>query len=288
MRKTHWELVNKNEILTLSVSIVAKAVKATNGIHNHADDFRHIDCVQNHIKDFMPKEFTSGPSVMISPLRTFLFYYMFKEAGGLVFRMAKDFADELKQTKIKVPARVIPADNRIICVEFPEGHEYACVYIGCVDNPGADSRGQVYKRLEFQFMRPLAREDRFDRYVLHFYSEDEVVEDAVDLLRETNPEFFVPIDQLKFALNCFLYIHSGRPDLREYKPQKRPLTKKPKEQRRYDKLMEDKDGIPVMLVGFNFLKETQVGAHMQRYWTGKGRTDLVWVYKNAYSKGGAE
>jgi hypothetical protein len=200
--------------------------------------------------------------------------------------MAKDFSDELSQTKMKVPARVIPADGPVVCIEFPEGLQYSCVFIGCAEDPGVDSNGRVYKRLELQFMKPLGREDRYSRFVLHFYSQDEVVEDAADVLRNRYPNEYIPLDLIKFALNCFLYIHSGQPDLREYRPPKRPLTKKPKEQRRYDKMMEDRDGIPVVLVGYDFKKESQVGAHLQRYWTGKGRSDLIWVFKRSYTKGG--
>lgn len=290
MRKTHWEQINKREIIRLNIDHVEKCVKATSGIHKHENDFRHIDCVQNHIKPGMPEALLNETQPMLAMARTFLFYYIFKNDGARIFKIASEFGEELAKTKLNIPARVIPSDNEIICVEFPEWFKYQCVYIGCVDNPGKDSYGQVYKRLEFQFNYPLSDKDLYDRFVLHFYSEDESIEDAVDRLRDKHPEFLKGKENfllyLKFALNCYLYIHSGKPDLREYRPPKRPLTKKPKEQRRYDKMMENMDGVPVVLVGFNFKKETHVGAHMQRYWTGKGRTELVWIYKNPYVKGG--
>lgn len=287
MRKTHWEQVKKHQVIELSIRIMERTIKATNGMHKHADDFWHIDCVQDHVKGLVPKVFLgNGDNLMMSPLRSLLFYCLFKRSGEPLYRMAAAFAEELRQTKMKIPARVIPADNKVVCIEFPEGCKYQCVYIGCAEGIGSDSRGPVYKRIEFQFMYELGAEDKFDRYTMHFYSEDEDIDDAANLLRESYPNFPIALDEIKFALNCFLYIHSGKPDLRDYRPPKRPLTRKPKEQRRYDKMMLGMDEVPVILVGYGFNKETQVGAHLQRYWTGRGRTDLIWVYKNPYVKGG--
>jgi len=282
MRKTHWESINKSSLMLEALIRVSTAVKARAGVHEHASDFLHIDCVQDHISPLLPKEWSpldkAKPTAL---LRQLLIYYIFIRDGQKVYRMAKDFTAELKNTKINVPARVIPADNKIICIEFPEGFKYACVYIACVESPGTDTRGPVYKRIEFRFCDPLTSMDAWDGYLCHFYDENENIDDSVRLLHSD----LVPDEYLKFALNCFLYIHSGKPDLREYLPPQKPLSRKPKVQRRFEKEMQETDGIPVTLVGYSFKKETQVGAHMQRYWTGKGRTDLMWVYKNAYKKG---
>jgi hypothetical protein len=273
---------------------VSKLVEITNKTHDHAADFRHIDCVYDHVKPHVFPEMLSRVNQMLAPVRTLLFYQIFKQDGALIYKMARQFSEELAKLKITVPARVIPADNKIVCIEFEDDFpNYTAVYIGCVDNPGKDSRGQVYKRLEFQFMkRPDGvHADNWDRYVLHFYSEDEEIEGAVDRLKEVNPDFHIPVETLKFALNCFLYVHSGDPDLRQHRPPKRPLTRKPKEQRRYDKMMESQHGVPVTLVGFDFKKErifnaegAEVPAHFQGYWTGKGRTDLKLRWKESYTK----
>jgi hypothetical protein len=293
MRKTHWEQLQKNKLLQLYLDFVSDAVKITDNIHDHESDFRHIDCVMNHVKSILSEErkrhLVPGCNEMISPLRSFLFYHLFRQNGARPYKLAKDFAEQLESTKLSVPARVIPADNKVICVEFPDEYEFSCVYMACIDGPGTDSFGPVYKRIEFQFNRPIGMSDSYERVVLHFYQEDESIEDAVAQVSKRSPDFIgrvISLETLKYALNAFLYIHSGQPDLRQYAPPKRPLTQKPKQQRLFDKMMENQHGVPVTLVGFNFKKETDVGAHMQRYWTGTGRTTLMWIYKSSYTKGG--
>jgi len=241
--------------------------------------------VYNHIEPNFPTKMKEP--LGISPLRAALMYSLF---SGKIYRMAAAFSEELAKVRITVKAACIPADNEIVCIELPPGYSHQCVYIGTTENPGTDSNGPVYKRIELHFSDPLkdsSSEDRWDRMLLHFYSEDEVIDDAINAVQTKSGKTIpVSVELLKFAINCYLYIHSGKPDLRNWNPPKRPLTRKPKVLRKFDRDMEDKSMLPVVLVGYAFMKSTEVAAHFQGYWTGVGRTTLELRFKEPYVKGG--
>lgn len=286
MKKTHWENL-QGTVVRSYIDGVNKAIDVTSGIHKHPSDFAHIDCVYGHIESGFPASFKAGVSPLVSPLRASLFYALFEAGKKRIFRIAEEFSKELAKVSIQVRANCIPAENEIICIELPEWTGYQACYLGTVENPGVDSVGLVYRRIEMHFSKKIGSIDSFDRIFLHFYHEDEVIEDAVaKLVDHWGLNLVVPVDLLKFVVNCYLYIHTGSPDLRAYYPPKRPLTKKPKEQRRFDKMISELSVFPVTMVGFNFKKTSEVGAHFQGYWTGTGRTKLELRWKSAYTKGG--
>jgi hypothetical protein len=181
MRKPHWEHIQKNKQIKLHIDLVKRAVKLTDSVHEHPSDFAHIDCVYNHIKGGFPETMQGGPSPLITTLRGLLFYSMF---SGKIYKIAEEFSRELSQVNISVKAECIPADNEIVCIELPDWSPYVACYLGTVEYPGSDSVGPVYRRIELHFCKPMSSlGDMWDRVFLHFYSEDEVIEDAVNRLK---------------------------------------------------------------------------------------------------------
>lgn len=275
MRKTHWELINKT-------SALANAIKEVDGLVASYRDIspRHLwgmDQIQTAIKPALPASYSVGPAGG-SQLRTLMFYALFR---GKLFYLAEHFAEELRKVKITVMAACIPEADEILCIELPAWTGYQAVYISARRNIGEDSTGDVYCRLEMQFCRLTSVMDKFDRTMIHFYSPDEVIDDGLSRFSDIS----VPVEVLKFAVNAYLYIHSGKPDLREYAPPPKPLSKKPKLLRLHERKCAGQSALPVVLVGFDFKKETEVNAHFQGYWTGEGRKNLSLRWKKPYAKG---
>ena len=209
MRKPHWEHLQKSKIKPY-VDIVKKATRMTESIHEHPSDFAHIDCIYNHIQGGFPAEMKVGVSPLITPLRSVLFYSMF---SGKIYKIAEEFSRELSQVNIQVRAECIPADNEVVCIELPVWSPYQACYLGTVEYPGSDSVGPIYRRIELQFCRPMTPAgDQWERVFLHFYNDDEIIEDSVDRLKERmGCDLPVSLDLLKFVINSYIYIHSGSP-----------------------------------------------------------------------------
>lgn len=273
MRKTHYEKLLKTGVNDL----IKKVTAATTVLFGRSVSLSDLDSLQNSLQPLFPPALSAGPQGGTS-LRSLMFYSFFSKK---IFYLAEAFAQELRKIRITVKANCIPESNDIICIELPEWTGYQAVYIAAIRNIGRDSTGLVYCRLEMQFCRT-DQAQTFDRVMIHFYSENDIIEDGLVRFGDRLP---IPEDILKFAVNAYLYVHSGQPDLREYAPPPKPQSKKPKVLRQYQKKCEQESLLPVTLVGFNFKKETQVSAHFQGYWTGEGRKNFMLRWKEPYSKG---
>lgn len=274
VRKTHWEQINATTMNTQ----IQRCKSLSRAFIDEPSNLQHLDSLQHSLQVLYPSSYSSGPSGG-TMLRTLMFYAFF---SGKIYYLAEAFAEELRHVKITVRAACIPNSNQIICIELPVWTGYQAVYISSLPLNGRDSTGEVYCRLEMQFCRLTEIMDKFDRVMMHFYQEDEKIEDAADRLGKL---ICVPLNVLKFALNAYLYVYSGQPDLREYAPPAKPLSKKPKIVRKFERQCESESLLPVTLVGFNFKKESKVAAHFQGYWTGEGRKTLALRWKESYSKG---
>lgn len=271
--KTHYEKIIKSD--GAKFIEICKAVASFHG----KPDLGKIDFYQEAAKPLFPKSFSDGNDAA-TVLRCLMFYALF---SGKIYRLANDFASELRKVAITVKAKCLPDTKEVISIQLPEWCGYEAAYISGVKNLGEDSKGKVFYRLEFQLCNLDQYADNWDRAVMHFYDEEQTIDNALDFFE--NPT--IPRDLIKFLVNVYLYIHSGEPDLRSLLPEPKPLSKKPKVIRRYEKKLEKEGSLPVILVGFNFKKSTEVAAHFQGYWIGTGRSTLVLKWKQQYRKGTA-
>lgn len=271
MKKTHYEKIVNSELN----SLILKCQDVLDVFSNPV--YSKLDFYQAAAKPMFNPWFSRGPDGG-SPLRSLMFYAMFSKK---IYYLAENFAKELEKVSITVKAKCLPDSEEIICIQLPEWSGYEAVYVGSVKNIGQDTVGHVFCRLEMQFARITSTADEWNRVLVHFHNEEQTIEEGLSAFSTLS----IPEHLIKFVINAYLYIHSGQPDLRSYLPEPKPLSKKPKVLRRYERKIDKEGSYPVILVGFNFMKKTQVSAHFQGYWIGSGRTSLVLKWKEQYSKG---
>lgn len=271
MKKSHYERLMNTPVKEMIEDMSRHLNVIGKGLY-------HIDFIQNFAKDFYPASWNHG-SAGGTMLRALIFQAMF---GKKIYALASDFSEQLRKVKVTVKAICIPESEEVICIELPNWTGYEAVYIGVVRGLGPDSVGEVYCRLEMQFSRLDRDRDSYYRAMFHFYNEDETMEDSISRFGES---IDLSHDLIRYVLNAYLYIHSGSPDLRQFSPPKKPLSKKPKVIRRYERECEQTSMYPVILVGFNFKKTFEVSGHFQGYWTGTGRSNFELKWKDPYLKG---
>jgi hypothetical protein len=232
----------------------------------------------------------------VASLNMLVYYQIFEAQGANIYKIAADFGKVLAKANCRVPVACLPFDGIFRCIEFPDGLSFpmgancygSCVYtaafsIDPVKGPikgflGHD--GQNYeKRLDF--IVPLHSAESFkeefrDSITLFVNNEDDfgaAVEKSIKLIGENKTGFRTDI--INYTLKCLLYIHSGDPDLREFRPEPKPSNAKKIKRWRREQLCQ----VPVTLVGFSYLKErerhvesTWVEPHWRTYHYGTGKT----------------
>lgn len=242
-------------------------------------------------------------------------FSLFKRHGAHVFKLAREFGEALFDAPVNVRADYIVFDNLMRCIEFPEsiridmggGFHARCAYVVATDYMKFDQGvrpvlgEKALKGIPLDdngnFKRPLRSihiivplyddgetvTDTMDTCGVNFFTEDEDIHSAIERARlNSDTPGGLKIDVLSYTLKSLLYIHSGDPDLREFRPTRCPQS--PKKQRRWFKQNIAK--IPMTLVGFDFKKpkvfskdETRVRFHSrwQPYGPQRSKVKLIWI-----------
>lgn len=296
VRKPHFETLLSSPSFSFELKELHRILEATERKKDLAVipfDAFGLDYYYSLLRGMYPPTFSQGAAPILAPLRVLLFFELFQRQQAPIYMFAHDFAHELKRVRLDIPASHLPSDGRVVEIELPDdlgfdiqGTKVKTIYILGVDMHGAkDSTGPVYRRLEIHFAAQEIGLEAYKRCLMHFHSPDETIEEALQKVYERPGVELFPKEVIFYAINAFLYVHSGEPDLRQYRPPKRPTTNKAKVQRLYDRKMENQSTRAMTLVGFDFKKpktfeidSTTVRAHFQWYLTGPGRTvrKLVW------------
>lgn len=210
--------------------------------------------------------------------------------GHEVFVLGQEFSDVLKNIKLNIESKYIPVDEKIINIELPfylkiDDTQYTkSIFMNvtsgkdilCADRDLLTPQ----KILRIYCMHDSRSVYLYDVFTLAFKDENETIEDCINnhqLYGKNSPEV------IKYIMNAYLYIHSGQPDLREWKPTI-IKTKKQKKIRRLEK--ENLASIPVTLVGFDYKKqkiysvessETQGHFRWQPYGEKRDKIKLIWI-----------
>lgn len=119
----------------------------------------------------------------------------------------------------------------------------------------------------------------FDPDVINFGKSDFGSSNARIINVDTSSHYYF------YLLKCLIYIQSGDPDLRKYRPPKIE-SKNPKKIRSFYRKHHDNSLIPMILVGYDFKKpvvyqvgETSVTGHFrwQPYGEGRTKVKLIWI-----------
>lgn len=128
----------------------------------------------------------------------------------------------------------------------------------------------------------------YDSFIFIDLFKNSTFDDCVDYKftsRFKIKDFELNREAINFAIKCYLYIHSGEPDLRFQKALNLPTTQKEKKIRMFIRNNQDKLS-DMTLIGFNYKKSIlyskesiNVSGHMkwQRYGPGNSLYKLIWI-----------
>lgn len=120
--------------------------------------------------------------------------------------------------------------------------------------------------------------------VTHGERVSEALEKALSLPRMG--ESGVSRRNVELAAKVIIYLCSGEPDLREEMPPIRPSTKNDKKIRAFERETADKSLLPIVRVGYSFMKERRVGVEetevsghfrWQPWGEGRSKVKLIWI-----------
>lgn len=238
-------------------------------------------------------------------MRAIAMLKLFEQQGCPMFKIANDFGNVLLKADCKVSLDYLPFDNRIRCIEFPDDLSFdmkdgdwgRCAYVACFEtSPDVDflATNQRYRR-RIDITVPLwqpGRDENCDGYLgednirvfLHPYDTLEVA------MKRAHQHIGRPTgftnEIIEYVLKCLLYVNSGDPDLREFRPTPKPRGS-PRQLRKWRKAARAEIcEIPVTLVGFDYKKpreftagDVHVDTHLrwQPYGPGREKVRLIWV-----------
>lgn len=230
--------------------------------------------------------------------QTLSFFAIFKSQGSKIYRIAQEFGDQLSKVSLKIENKYLKADDKVICIEFPEGIRFNlgnnafahCTYVVIAksdDNVRDRTGAPIVKHV--RLMTPLFTEKgsdtfAFDTLGINFISEEETFETAFSRAKANSSWNYFNDDFIRFVFNSYLYIQSGDPDLRDFKAPKPPTN--PKDLRRFERQNETKSTLDMTLVGFNYKKptlfskdSTTVSGHWrwQPFGENRARVKLIWI-----------
>lgn len=228
-------------------------------------------------------------------------YALFAAQGERVFKLAREFGEQLAKVDLKLAPSLATTHGKWICIEFPDSVEFRdgddvfhCAYV-CADRAApyvVDSWGQhphMIVRIHFPCYNNRAVGDvpaESNALALTFMSETESIESSLQRAKDRSTHPIGNDEVIRYLLKAIVYIDSGDPDLREYRPPRKPMTHDPKKLRRWNREHADHCKIPMTLVGYNFKKptvytvgETTVTGHFrwQPYGAGRERVKLIWI-----------
>ena len=235
------------------------------------------------------------------------------QGGAPIYKIGEEFGAALLKADCKVSANYLPFDNVIRCIELPEkmtfdmqdGDSTSVCYIGSFSpRIGIDYiiDTEVFHR-RIEILVPIYNKDG-DNYghdnIRLFLKDEDTIEQAIVRSFEQFAHCGVRTGfsrgLIEYVLKCLVYIHSGDPDLREFRPTPKPESKaKPKHQRRW--LRENFFPIPITLIGFDYKKPRQMSVdstwidtfqRWQPYGPNLSKVKLIWVkpHERHYHKDG--
>lgn len=235
--------------------------------------------------------------------------------GAPIYKIGRTFGEVFLRTNGRVATKFLPFNNKIICIEFPEsidfdfkdGDRARCVYIGAssenVDPTYRYDEGTRPVQKEIRMLVPLYRDGVMvgrDEYAMLMSGEEENLDDVIlEGIRRITPigsEFRLPgavtgfsAEFIRYVLGLFLYIHSGAPDMREFRPSPRPTSAKNSKQRKW--LLNNEAGIPMTLVGFDYKKDrvysvssTTVEGHPRWQPYGPQNSLVKWIWIDEHER----
>lgn len=260
-------------------------------------------------------QIVSADGTKIYDNNIFSYWAMFKAENCQIFKMAREFSEELVKVDLDIKTSYIPLSKKMICIEFPEhlrfdlgGKRYArCVYAFVTDEKstvtGIATSFEAQRYFEMFF--PLYDENDKLTWEVHQFGlpitdTNQTFAEALEACRlreletpEVKRLLAIPgnnyiwnVELFSFILKSYLYIHSGDPDLREYRAPKPPQTNKVKKVRLWYRHHENQSLVDMVLVGFNFKKptvysvdKTSVIGHFrwQPYGTQRSQVKLIWI-----------
>ena len=247
---------------------------------------------------------------------------LFKHHGNQIYKMGRDFGNQLNKVDLKLKGSMLPSSMAPICIEFPEnlelrlggprGETAKCAYVWIMDEDADGSRVTMVHQRNWHELDE-AEEISTDKVILtlipvykadgkldfHYYDtgslgidDNQSIESAIE---RSNKVSTTPwsTNVINYILKCVLYIHSGDPDLREFRAPTPPNSSKKKA--KFVKSHENLSLYDLIYVGYGYKKEmffykdsTEVSGHFrwQPYGEGLSKVKLIWIdahtrnYKN--------
>ena len=304
VRVPHWsrpifELLMLDEMLKEFPSIMADVDRAIEEETNTAVKCFRINKVLHQL--ISPDKSAKYQHDLAGCLRASAFYYLFRRSEQLVYKIAEIFGDVLSRVDCKIDVKYLPQDQKIRCIELPNnlsmdmknGDFARCVYVAVSSvNQTSDNSeviNQTGLRVEYviDILVPLFRDGEpnptGNDIITISTCENEDLESALHraVINSTSPTGF-SLELVSYVLKSLLYINSGDPDLRGYRPQP-----KPRSARKYKQwLNQNVSPIAMTFVGFDYKKPVRnsIGStwvetfpRWQPYGPKLSKIKLIWV-----------
>jgi hypothetical protein len=311
MRKPHWEWMKDEFDLTIKSLVEYRESKYKE--KKPLGLLAKLIAMQNYLKKTAPKMVPNKDSTFAITQYVFSFYALFTLDGEKIYKMAREFSEELKKVSLDIQSKYLPVTHQLICIELPDHMRFFAgeqkyvhsIYVGLSDEPDMINRSEDkdVKKVMFCILPLYTEAGELDPEIqtttLTFYSDEETFNESLKrtMTLETNTIKYWNKELMQFILNSVLYINSGDPDLREYRAPRPPQTQKIKKLRLWHKQHENQSLVDMIHVGFDFKKPKiyQVGAttvigHFR--WQPWGprtepRVKLIWIdqHERKFNKG---
>jgi len=264
--------------------------KAIKSMSKHKGVFKPADVLSGanywvySLSRLIMKEVPEGEVYRIvnNGLRAVREWSLLPEEDKVCYRIGSTFGEELLSSDIKIDKGTIVRleDCHPVFLEFhkplvePQGRKIHAAFVGLFKIPEEDRGNLDITHILSIHGLGINSSSNLAMLDLHSFANDQ------GLLVDTGNDRVDAL--LKYISKCFLYVHSGNPDLRELKP--RSMSKQEKV------LVEKECGVdlvcPQTLVSWNWKKPAnyysdgwEVKGFFRWQWCGKGRTslELVWV-----------
>ena len=232
----------------------------------------------------------------------------FKIKGEKIYKISRAFGEELLKVDLDLTGDCIPRSKEVLCIEFPDTISFKikdgesetfylrCVFISLTDskdiigypvrkeNKTEDEKLEGLFNLWFpQYNKDGSLSKRFTNVDILYRSYKDKFSET---LENTENHVFGFNSAIEYAFKCWVYIHSGDPDLREFKPVLPTYTTNRKKLERFHAANPQEALVPMTLVGFNFQKPieyavdmTTVSGHFrwQPWGARRERVKLIWI-----------
>lgn len=307
MRTPHWQLVRK-DIAALSPSSALQ-----NALGSRPDlvdkPWVVLEALVYSLNALLEAETGSSDHNTYGTMRAVAFLQMFALQGAQVYKIGEDFGRVLMKADLKAPVAALEYDGIIRCIEFPDSIEFnmgdgdwgRVAYVAAYARVDEDDKYFILEGEKFdlrvEIVVPLMRlqsrilQSGHDNIRVMLKSGEDLetgVTRSLDKIAKDGHQCGFSVEMVSYIVKCLLYIHSGEPDLRAFRPMLKPRHSDPKKHVKAIERWRASNwfDIPVTLVGFDYQKprqyavdETFVDTHLRWQPCGPGRRQvkLVWV-----------